>query len=200
VGRPVNVGLPGEVSGSLDTARQWKPIERATLSFGYGASMTPLKLAHLYAVLARGGRNVALTIERRDVPVDGKRLFSQSVADNVIAMLEQVVAGGGTGERAQVPMYRVAGKTGTVKKIIDGRYAEKNYRSLFAGFAPASGPRLAIVVVIDDPRGKAYYGGQVAAPVFQGILSTALRLMNVAPDAPTPELHQTLVHNLQVGN
>lgn len=195
IGRSTHSGLPGEVGGLLDVARVWKPIERATLAYGYGTSITPLQLARLYATLARGGELIPLTIERRDGRVAGSRVISTEVARQVTAMLEQVTAEDGTGTLAAVPLYRVAGKTGTAKKLVDGGYKSKTYRSLFAGFAPASKPRLAIAVMIDEPRGKDYYGGLVAAPVFGAVMGAALRLLNVAPDASSVELTTALVQH-----
>ena len=115
-------------------------------------------------------------------PVNGKRVFDAEVARQVGLMLELAVSDQGTGQAARIPLYRVAGKTGTVHKLVDGRYADDRYRSVFAGYAPVSAPRLVMVVVIDDPRGEDYFGGAVAAPVFSKVMSGALRMMNVAPD------------------
>jgi cell division protein FtsI (penicillin-binding protein 3) len=181
-GTGTGVGLPGEASGQLSAPGRWVPIEQATVSFGYGISVTALQLAHAYAALANDGVLVPLTLTRRDQPVKGESVMSVGTARQVRAMLELAVGGDGTGSAARVRHYRVAGKTGTVHKLSGGSYAENNYIASFAGLAPASDPRLVMMVMIDDPSGDAYYGGQVAAPVFSRVLAGALRLLNIPPD------------------
>ncbi len=181
------IGLAGEAAGSLPARRRWRPIEHATLSFGYGLSVTPLQLARAYAVLANGGVLLPLSIVPVDGPVFGTRVMDAKIASEVRRMLEGAVSDHGTGQAARVERYRVAGKTGTVHKVTDSGYADDRYMSVFAGIAPISSPRLAMVVVIDDPRGENYYGGEVAAPVFSQVMAGALRLMNVPPDLqPAP--------------
>lgn len=175
--------FPGEASGLLTDYSRWRETERATLSYGYGLSVTALQLAQAYAALAADGHMHAVTL----LPAAGETLESRQVmrpqiAQQVRTMLELAVEKDGTGSRAAVPGYRVGGKTGTARKVTAGGYSEDRYLALFAGFAPASTPRLAMVVVIDEPQGDEYYGGQVAAPVFGRVMSGALRLLDIAPD------------------
>lgn len=189
-GTATGLGLTGEQSGLLSHFSTWGDFEYATHAFGYGVSVTTLQLAQAYAVLAADGVRRPLTLLRREqAPLDEERILSVDTARKIRAMLEAAVSKEGTGFSASVPGYRVAGKTGTVHKIVQGRYARDRYHSLFAGMAPASRPRLVMVVMVDDPRGKVYYGGQVAAPVFSKVMSGALRILNVTPDAlPEPRL------------
>ena len=181
-GSTTKLGLPGESPGVVHPPSSWGPIEQATLSFGYGISVTTLQLAHAYGGLANDGVTVPLTLLRRDQPVEGVRTMSDKTAHQVRAMLERAVGRDGTGGAAQVYHYRVAGKTGTVHKLAGAGYAENNYLALFAGFAPASDPRLVMVIMVDDPTGDAYFGSQIAAPVFGKVMSGALRLLNIMPD------------------
>jgi cell division protein FtsI (penicillin-binding protein 3) len=181
-GNATGSGFPGEAGGLLSHARHWRDIEKATLAFGYGLSVTPLQLARAYSVLAADGVLKPITFLRTDGRVEGQRIISTSIAQQVRHMLEAVVQDGGTGTRARIAGYRVAGKTGTVKKAVAGGYSEDRYISVFAGLAPASQPRLAMVVVINDPRGDVYYGGEVAAPVFSKVMAGALRMLGVTPD------------------
>jgi cell division protein FtsI (penicillin-binding protein 3) len=183
-GGATGVQLPGETVGLLNTPTKWVPIDQATLAFGYGISVTPLQLARAYNVLANGGTAYPLTILKKDRPESGTRVLTESTVRQVQAMLELAVGGQGTGAAAQVPDYRVAGKTGTVRKLTAHGYSEERYVAWFAGFAPASNPRLVMVVVVDEPRGASYFGGQVAAPVFSRVMTGALRLLDVPPDAP----------------
>lgn len=178
-------GFPGEAGGLLPHYTVWHKTQRVTLSYGYGLSATPLQLAQSYAVLGNGGRQVS----PRFIPPAGEGMAEAGVqvitsqsAAQVRSMMESVVQAGGTGTQAAVPGYRVAGKTGTVRKSGVGGYQEDRYLSVFAGVAPARSPRLAMVVIIDEPAGEMYYGGDVAAPVFGQVMAGALRLMDVAPD------------------
>ncbi|MGA7801765.1 MAG: penicillin-binding transpeptidase domain-containing protein [Gammaproteobacteria bacterium] len=180
-GERTGSGFPGEVSGTLPFYRQWPEIERASLAFGYGVSVTALQLARAYAVLADGGIRRPVTFLKLDKPPAGHRVMTSRIAREMRAMLETVVSPEGTGDKARVPGYRVAGKTGTVHKSIAGGYAKHRYISVFAGMAPASDPRLVMVVMINDPQGV-YYGGLVAAPVFARVMAGALRLLDVPPD------------------
>lgn len=177
-------GFPGESAGLLRDHQGWRELGQATLSYGYGLSVTPLQLARAYAVIGNGGLAAPVTFIRQERPPRSQRVLRESVADELLAMLEQVVAPDATGRQAAVPGYRIAGKTGTARKSADGGYAQDRYLSVFAGLAPASDPRLAVVVLIDDPAAGAYYGGDVAAPVFAQIVSDALRLLAIPPDAP----------------
>lgn len=177
-------GFPGEASGRLRAYQNWKPIEQATMSYGHGISVSLLQLARAYSVFATDGKLVPLTLVRRDEPVEGKPVVSAANALAVRKMLEMVTQPGGTATRAQVAGYRVAGKTGTAHKIEGNGYAANRYISSFVGFAPASSPRVVIAVMIDEPGGKHYYGGEVAAPVFSTVMAGTLRLLGVPPDAP----------------
>jgi len=181
-GSSTNSGFPGEVGGRLAAFDQWSKFDHATIAFGYGLSVTPLQLARAYSVLASDGLSRPVTIQRRDTPVEGTRVFSSSTARSVRTMLEAVVSAEGTAPAAAIKGYRVAGKTGTVRKSISGGYSEDRFFSVFAGMAPATDPRLVAVVMIDEPSAGKYYGGQVAAPVFSKVMGGALRLLNVSPD------------------
>ncbi|MDX1593622.1 MAG: penicillin-binding protein 2 [Gammaproteobacteria bacterium] len=183
-GASTGVGYPGESPGLLTSPRRWGEVEVATLSYGYGVSVTALQLAQAYAMLANGGMRVTPTLLAREELPAGERVLPRRVVDDLLQMMETVVSPVGTAQRAAVTGYRVAGKTGTVKKSIAGGYADDRYVALFAGLAPATRPRLVTVVVVDEPRGEDYYGGLVAAPAFARIMTGALRLMNVAPDDP----------------
>lgn len=190
-------GYPGESAGLLSHHTHWRRIGIATLAYGYGLSVTPLQLAHGYATLGGGGVSRPITFLRVYDPVPGERVLDSRVTQDVLAMLESVVTPDGTGVRAALTGYRVAGKTGTVWKSTAGGYATDKYMSVFAGVVPATRPRLAAVVVIDEPRGTEYYGGDVAAPVFSSVMAGALRLMAVPPDdlpqAPATTLVQAQV-------
>ena len=184
-GNATDSGFPGEAEGLLSHARHWRDIEKATLAYGYGLSVTPLQLARAYSVLAGNGVLKPVSFLRIDDVVEGERVISASTARQVSRMLEAVVQEGGTGTRAQIAGYKVAGKTGTVKKAVAGGYSDDRYIAVFAGIAPASQPRLAMVVTINEPRGEIYYGGEVAAPVFSKVMAGALRMMGVPPDDVT---------------
>jgi len=189
-------GFPGEAGGLLSHARHWRDIEKATLAFGYGLSVTPLQLTRAYSGLAADGIMRPVSFLRVDEPVQGKRVMPARIARLIRPMLEAVIHDGGTGTRARVTGYSVSGKTGTVKKATAGGYSDDRYIAVFAGFAPASRPRLAMVVTINEPRGKEYYGGQVAAPVFARIMAGALRALNIPPDtAPDTSLKRVALAN-----
>jgi cell division protein FtsI (penicillin-binding protein 3) len=160
----------------------WNAIETATLAFGYGISVTALQLAQAYAVLAADGIRRPVTFLLDSEVAQERRVVPQQVARQVRAMLEQAAGPEGTAPAAQIAGYRVAGKTGTVHKSEAGGYSANKYLAVFAGMAPASDPRLVMVVMIDEPTNGKYYGGQVAAPVFSRVISGALRLLAVPPD------------------
>ncbi len=184
-GEPASADFPGESSGVFTDYEGWSELERATLSFGYGVAVTALQLARAYAVLAGDGRLRSVSVvmdEKSALPETGAPVFSRQVVLQVREMMERVVSREGTALKASVPGYRVAGKTGTVRKSIAGGYAEDRYLALFAGMAPATDPRLVMVVVIDEPANGAFYGGEVAAPVFAKVMAGALRLLAVPPD------------------
>ncbi|HEX7720033.1 MAG TPA: penicillin-binding transpeptidase domain-containing protein, partial [Woeseiaceae bacterium] len=158
-------------------------ISQATLAYGYGLSVTPLQLASAYAAIGSNGYARPVSLIALDLPKEGAQVIGVDTALAVRRMLEEVIRPGGTGTKAAVAGYRVAGKTGTSWKFAAGGYSQDKYISIFAGLAPASNPRLAAVVVIDEPRGDLYYGSDVAAPVFAEVMAESLRLMAVPPDA-----------------
>ncbi|MBO3277620.1 peptidoglycan D,D-transpeptidase FtsI family protein [Pseudomonas schmalbachii] len=184
LGQDTGLGFPGERVGNLPNYREWRKAETATLSYGYGVSVTAVQLVHAYSVLANNGRSVPLTMVRADRPAAATQVISEEVAKTIQGMLQQVVEAPNGVFRAQVPGYHVAGKSGTARKAQVGSkgYKENSYRSLFAGFGPMSNPRFAIVVVIDEPSKAGYFGGLVSAPVFSKVMSGTLRLMNITPD------------------
>jgi len=181
-GRLTASGFPGESAGVLPPYQSWRPISQATMAFGYGLSMTPLQLAQAYAVLAGEGLYRPVSLVRVDKAPIARRVVSTRTARDVVAMLEHVVSREGTGLKAAVTGYRVAGKTGTARKLAAGGYAMDRYTAVFAGMAPVEAPRIVVVVVVDDPRGGVYYGGEVAAPVFSAVAAGALRILAVPPD------------------
>jgi cell division protein FtsI (penicillin-binding protein 3) len=181
-GTSAGVSFPGEAYGSLQNYRQWRIFEQATLSFGYGISTSVLQLARAYTALADDGILHYVSLLKRDKDTDAVRVMSAATAKRVRTMLEQVVTRQGTAYRARVDGYRVAGKTGTVKKASPGGYSKDKYLAVFVGMAPANDPRLVIAVMIDEPSAGDYYGGIVAAPVFSKVMSGALRVLGIAPD------------------
>ncbi len=178
------VQFPGAVSGKLRAARTWRPIEQATMSYGYGLSASLLQLARAYSVFARDGDIIDATFVKSGTPAFGAQVLHPQVAQAVRHMLELAAGPGGTAPRAQTMGYRVGGKTGTAHKQEGAGYAEKKYRGSFVGFAPVSNPRLIVAVMIDEPSAGKYFGGEVAAPVFSSVIGGALRILGVAPDAP----------------
>jgi cell division protein FtsI (penicillin-binding protein 3) len=187
-GTPLNLGFPGESSGRLRPAKTWKPIEQATMSYGHGISVSLIQMARAYLTFAREGELVPLSLTRVDgQPMKGRRIFSPETTQAVRDMLESVTQPGGTATKAQVPGYRVGGKTGTAVKLENGRYT-KRYIASFVGFAPVSNPRLVVAVMIDEPSAGSYYAGTVAGPLFSRIVEGSLRSLGVAPDAPLTPL------------
>jgi cell division protein FtsI (penicillin-binding protein 3) len=182
-------GYPGESAGLLPHFAQWRPIGIVTMSHGYGLSVTPLQLAHAYATVGAFGVVRPVSFLRAEAPPLGERALDGHICRELVGMLESVVAAEGTGKLAAIPGYRVSGKTGTAWKATAGGYSTDRYMAVFGGVAPASEPRLAAVVVIDEPSAGLHRGGQVAAPVFARVVGGALRLLAVAPDQPvkTPE-------------
>ncbi|MDJ0709337.1 MAG: penicillin-binding transpeptidase domain-containing protein [Woeseiaceae bacterium] len=183
LGELTTSGFPGESAGMLTHYSNWRPISQATLAYGYGISVTPLQLAQAYAAIGDHGRSRPVSLVATDQPAEGEQVIGEATADAVRRMLEEVVRPGGTGNKAAIDGYRVAGKTGTAWKFASGGYSQDKYISIFAGLAPASDPQLAAVVVIDEPSGELYYGSDVAAPVFADVMSESLRLLAVSPDA-----------------
>jgi cell division protein FtsI (penicillin-binding protein 3) len=183
-GTPVKLGFPGETGGRLRPAKIWRPIEQATMAYGHGISVSLMQLAQAYLVFARDGDEIPISLTRLDTPpLHGRSIFSAQTAHEVRMMLETVTQPGGTATRAQVPGYRVGGKTGTAYKLENGVYAHK-YVSSFVGIGPISDPRLIVAVMIDEPSAGKHYGGEVAAPVFSQVMGGALRALGVPPDAP----------------
>ena len=184
VGRAPGLGFPGEVTGRLRPWKSWRPIEQATMSYGHGLSVSLMQLARAYTIFAREGDLIPLSLTRVEgAPVAATPVFSQQTAREVRAMLEMAAQPGGTAPKAQVPGYRVGGKTGTAYKIEGGQYVKK-YVASFVGFAPVSDPRLVVAVMIDEPGGAAHYGGDVAGPIFSLVMGGALRTLGVPHDAP----------------
>ena len=182
-GLPTKVGFPGEGHGRLRAPKTWRPIEQATMSYGHGLSVTLLQIARAYSIFATDGEMRPTSIVRVDSPPPATRVISAETARRVREMLELATGPGGTAPRAQVAGYRVAGKTGTARKIENGVYVSR-YVASFIGFAPASAPRVIVAVMIDEPSNGAYYGGAVAAPIFSQITAGTLRMLGVAHDAP----------------
>ncbi|WP_339465336.1 MULTISPECIES: peptidoglycan D,D-transpeptidase FtsI family protein [unclassified Pseudomonas] len=184
LGQDTGLGFPGERVGNLPNYREWRKAETATLSYGYGISVTAIQLVHAFSALANNGRLAPLTLIKTDKPPQTTQVLPEAVAKTMQGMLQQVIEAPRGVFRAKVPAYHVAGKSGTARKTSTGTkgYAENSYRSLFAGFGPMSDPRYAIVVVIDEPSKAGYFGGLVSAPVFSRVMSGTLRLMNVTPD------------------
>ncbi|MCX7089260.1 MAG: penicillin-binding protein 2 [Methylococcales bacterium] len=182
-GEAPELSYPGEARGSLSDYHHWRPFNQATVSFGYGVSSSVLQLAKAYTALADDGLLHSVTLLKRDTDDRAVQVFSPKTAQQVRAMLETVVMRDGTAYQARVDGYRVAGKTGTVKKLGEGgKYTEDKYLGVFVGMAPASNPRLVIAVMVDEPSAGKYYGGLVAAPAFSKVMAGALRILGIAPD------------------
>ncbi len=186
-GQVTGVGFPGEAPGSLSLWRDWRVADTAAHSYGYGLAVTPLQLATAYVALANGGQYVTPSLLRLDDPPETRPVFEPEVADRVVGMLRSVVSPTGTAPEATVTGFQVAGKTGTVRRLGEDGYSRTDYNTVFAGMAPASDPRLALVVVLHRPTAGKVYAGDVAAPVFQRVMSGALRMLNIRPDN-LPEL------------
>jgi cell division protein FtsI (penicillin-binding protein 3) len=186
-GQVTTSGYPGESAGLLPHYSHWRPVGISSMSRGYGLSVTPLQLAHAYSTVASLGVARPISFLRVESPPAGTRALDANVSRTLIHLLEGVVSPEGGGKQASIPGYTVAGKTGTAWKATAGGYATDRYLAVFGGIAPASAPRLAAVVVIDEPGAGKYYGGEVAAPVFSGVVGGALRLLAVPPDAPVTD-------------
>jgi len=182
-GEVMGTGFPGETLGSLPAYRKWHPVTQATFAFGYGLSVSSLQLARAYAVLANDGLRKEISMVALNSEPEGLRVINAATTKEVRHMLRAASSHKGTGRRAMIDGYSVGGKTGTLHKVkVNGGYDDNRYMSVFAGLSPISNPRLATVVVIDEPRQGDYFGGLVAAPVFSEITGNALRLMQVTPD------------------
>ena len=182
LGRITSSGFPGESPGRLPFERQWRPFAVATMSFGYGLSVTTLQLAQLYATLGNDGIEVPVTFLKTDHPPVGKQIMQPKTAKQILKMLETVVEPGGTAVKARVPGYWVAGKTGTSRIVGKYGYERHHHNAVFAGVAPASDPKIVVVVFVHDPQGKLYYAGDVAAPIFAKIMGGTLRTLDISPD------------------
>lgn len=184
-GERTDSGFPGESAGVLVNHRIWRPFVLATLAFGYGISVTPLQLAHGYTVFADKGKLMPVSLLRVNKVPKGKQAMDPTVAKQMLHMLHAVVESGGTGTRARIQGYTVAGKTGTARIAGAHGYKKNHHVATFVGIAPVSKPRLVVAVMINDPRGGKYYGGVIAAPVFADVMEGALRILDVPPDAMT---------------
>ena len=180
--RATESGFPGEAEGSLSNYEYWRPVDQAVMAYGYGLAVTPVQLARAYTVFANLGEVVPVSVIRRDDLPQGVRVMSRQTAAAVSLLLEEPVGPGGTATRAQIPGYRVAGKTGTVEKLGASGYEQDRHTAVFVGYAPASNPRLAAAIVIDEPEVNGYFGGEVAAPVFSRVVLGALRLVGAPMD------------------
>ncbi len=181
-GQKPQVPFPGAVSGRLRPYKNWRPIEQATMSYGYGLSVSLMQLAHAYTVFGREGDLVPLSMLKVSVPLAGQPVFKGKVARDVRHMLHLVTGPGGTAPKAQTMGYSVGGKTGTAHKQEGKGYASKRYRGVFAGLAPIDAPRIAVAVMIDEPSNGQYFGGDTAAPVFSKTVQQTLRVLGIAPD------------------
>ncbi len=179
-GQPPTQGFPGVAAGRLRPWERWRPIEKATMSYGYGMSLSLVQLARAYAALARDGSVVSVSLLRRESEPTTVPVYTPEAARTVSQMLEAAARHG----KVDVPGYRVAGKSGTARKIIDGQYSRSKYVASYVGYAPASDPRIVVAIRIDEPAGPIYYGGHVAAPAFERIAGGALRVLGIEPDAP----------------
>jgi cell division protein FtsI (penicillin-binding protein 3) len=182
IGEPVEAGYPGEANGVLRKYEDWGQIATATASYGYGISVNALQLVRAYGALANDGMLPVLRLALAGQVPPPRRAVSVKVSRQVRRLLEDVTVGDGTGVLAAVPGYRVAGKTGTVRKNAAGAYKIDSHQSVFIGMVPAEQPRLVGLVMIDEPGGKLYYGGQVAGPVFSRVMQSAVRELQLAPD------------------
>jgi cell division protein FtsI (penicillin-binding protein 3) len=187
-GTAPQLGFPGAAAGKLRPYRSWRPIEQATMAYGHGISLSLVQLARAYTVFARDGELVPLTLVKTGTEASGEKVLSAETARQLRAMLELAVQPGGTGPRARIVGYRVAGKTGTAHKQENGGYAAHKYIASFVGLAPASAPRVVVAVMIDEPSSDDYYGGSVAAPVFAQVAQGVLRMLGVPHDAPLEPL------------
>jgi len=189
-GRLPHVELSGAVTGRLRPPAAWKPIEQATIAYGYGISVSLLQLAHAYLIFAREGDIVPVSVLKASGPPEPVQVISPETARRMRRMLELATSPEGTAPAARIAGYRVAGKTGTARRLVDHRYTD-SYVSSFVGFAPAADPRIVVAVMVDDPRAGRFYGGDVAAPVFGDITAATLRYLQVPPDPALGQLAQT---------
>ena len=181
-GQNTGIGFPGESIGQLPDSSIWQPIKVATMSYGYGMNANALQLAQAYMIFGNGGIKYPLSLIYRDQPVEGEQILDAQVSQALKQSMQAVVSKGGTGTRAELALYDVGGKSGTVHSVGKGGYEKSEYKAIFAGVAPVDEPQIAMVVLIDAPAGAEYYGGEVAAPIFSRVVGGAMRLLNVRPD------------------
>tara|TARA_R110001592_G_scaffold140266_5_gene361056 strand:- start:21844 stop:23562 length:1719 start_codon:yes stop_codon:yes gene_type:complete len=185
-GQGTGIGFPGESIGQLPDSSSWRPIEVATMSYGYGMNVNALQLAQAFMIYGNGGIKYPLSLVYREKVLEGEQegeqVFAGAISTDLKTAMQAVVAKGGTGTRAQLPLYDVGGKSGTVHSVGKHGYEKSQYKAIFAGVAPADKPEIAMVVIIDAPAGAEYYGGEVAAPVFSRVVDGTMRLLNVRPD------------------
>ena len=181
-GQKPQISFPGAVTGKLRPYKSWRPIEQATMAYGYGLSASLLQIAHAYTAFAHDGEVIPVSLMKQDGPPQGMRVFSPATALEIRKMLQMAAGPGGTGTLAQTVGYSVGGKSGTAHKQEGHGYAGHKYRSWFVGMAPIDKPRIICAVMVDEPSNGVYYGGAVAAPVFSQVVQQTLRMMNVAPD------------------
>jgi len=187
IGESPGTGFPGETPGSLPDHRRWRPVERANFAFGHGLSASALQIAQAYAVLANNGIKKPVTLLKTEAVPEGVQVVDAELVAKLRTMMTSVTGSGGTATRAAIPAYEVAGKTGTVHKVGKNGYEKNRYVGMFAGMVPADNPRLVAVVVINDPKGGKYFGGEVAAPVFGNVVADALRMLKVPPQIKASE-------------
>ncbi|MDU7586006.1 MAG: penicillin-binding transpeptidase domain-containing protein, partial [Acidovorax sp.] len=181
-GQKPQIAFPGVASGRLRPYKSWRPIEQATMSYGYGLSASLFQMARSYTVFSNGGKVIPATmLKTHEAPV-GVPVFSERTANQVRKMLQMAAGPGGTGQKAQTVGYSVGGKSGTARKQVGKSYASGKYRAWFTGLAPIDQPRIIVAVMVDEPSNGVIYGGAVAAPVFSEVVQQTLRMMGVAPD------------------
>ncbi len=187
IGRRMHSGFPGETPGMLRKWQNWKPIEQATMSFGYGLQMSLLQLARAYTVITSDGELLPVSFEKQEAPPKGEQIIKPETARAVRNIMISVTEKGGTGTMGAVDGFDVGAKTGTARKLVNGRYASDKHVATFIGFAPAEKPRVIVAVSVDEPSANGYYGGVVAGPVFKGIMGGSLNILGVSPTKPLKE-------------
>lgn len=187
VGVRMHSGFPGESAGLLRNWKRWRPIEQATMSFGYGLQLSLLQLARAYTMLTHDGELLPVSFEKQAVAPEGKRVIKAETARQIREMMVAVTEPGGTGTAGAVDGFDVGAKTGTARKLINGRYVDNKHVATFVGFAPAQNPRVIVAVTVDEPTTNGYYGGTVAGPVFKQVMSGSLNILGVSPTKPLKE-------------
>ena len=187
VGVRMHSGFPGESAGLLRNWKRWRPIEQATMSFGYGLQLSLLQLARAYTMLTHDGELLPVSFEKQAVAPEGKRVIKAETARQIREMMVAVTEPGGTGTAGAVDGFDVGAKTGTARKLINGRYVDNKHVATFVGFAPAQNPRVIVAVTVDEPTANGYYGGTVAGPVFKQVMSGSLNILGVSPTKPLKE-------------